>query len=136
MTEYPGDLQEEMEISEGFFSLFGPWSEHIEELEQVIDGPVSLVRARTMNGSIVVRSGDPAGVTIRAWKIVRGPMEGLAEVFAERVGAHRTQHGETVAAVRSLPGTAVGVLRLSSATRSVYRAKWISTSIRTMAVSM
>jgi hypothetical protein len=108
MSEYPGDLQEEMEISEGFFSLFGPWSEHIEELEQVIDGPVSLVRARTMNGSIVVRSGDQAGVTIRAWKIVRGPMEGLAEAFAERVKVHTERHGETVQLFALYPGLPLG----------------------------
>jgi hypothetical protein len=106
MTEYPGDFQDE--IRDGFLSLFGPWSEHIEELEQVVDGPVSLLRARTMNGSIVVRSGDQMGVTIRAWKVVRGPMEGLAESFSERVTVHTEQLGETVTLFAVYPGLPLG----------------------------
>jgi hypothetical protein len=106
MAAYPGDFQDE--IREGFLSLFGPWSEHIEELEQVLDGPVSLLRARTMNGSIVVRSGDQTGITLRAWKVVRGPMEGLAEVFAERVTVHTEQHGETVTLYTVYPGLPLG----------------------------
>ncbi len=106
MTDYQDEFQDE--IREGFLSLFGPWSEHIEELEHVIDGPVSLLRARTMNGSIVVRSGDQTGVTIRVWKIVRGPMEGLAEVFAERVVVHVEQHEDTVALFAVYPGLPLG----------------------------
>ncbi|MGC9468170.1 MAG: DUF4097 family beta strand repeat-containing protein [Anaerolineae bacterium] len=84
------------QLTQGLFSLFGPWSESVEELDWVFDGPVSLVRARTMNGSIVVRAANQRGATVRAWKTVRGPTEGLADAFRERVRVHVTQHGESL----------------------------------------
>lgn len=106
MTESLEDYQDE--IQQGLLSLFGAWSEHIEVLEQVIDGPVSLVRARTMNGSIVVRGGSQTYVTVKAWKVVRGPVEGLAEIFAERVAVDVERHGETVALYAVYPGLPLG----------------------------
>lgn len=106
MAESSDEYQEH--IRQGILSLFGPWSEHVEELEKVIDGPISLVRARTMNGSISVHSGSQRGVAVRVWKSVCGPAEGLADVLAERIVVHIEQQGETLSLFAAYPGLPLG----------------------------
>ncbi len=73
------------EISEGLLSLFGPWSEEVESLEWTFDGELTLLQARNMTGSIVVRGGDVDTIFISAVKTVRGPTEDAATHFARRV---------------------------------------------------
>jgi len=86
------------DITLGFLSIFGPWSEHMEQLEWTLPGPLTMLRARNSTGSISVRGIDPAeeisAVRVSALVTVRGPIIGLAEAFAERVRVHVTQHGE------------------------------------------
>jgi DUF4097 and DUF4098 domain-containing protein YvlB len=84
------------EITRGLLTLFGPWSEHVSEREWVLDGPLSVLRVRIVDGSVEVRGADQAGVTVRAETTVRGPMEGLAAAFADRVYKHVVKRGEAV----------------------------------------
>lgn len=99
------------EIVQNLFSLFGPWSEHMEQTTWSLEGPATLLKARTRNGSITVRSGDHEGITVVASTTVRGPTEGLAEAFAERVRVYVTQVEEAayVQAVYPAPPLATSV---------------------------
>lgn len=72
-------------IAEGMLSLFGPWSEHTEELDWSADGGLSLLKVRSLSGSITVRGADQEEITVRATKTVRAPRETAARAFAKRI---------------------------------------------------
>lgn len=72
-------------------SLFGPWSEHVEERSWTADGGLSLLKVRSLNGSIVVRGADQEEIMVRAVTTVRAPTEGAARQFARRVLVSRTR---------------------------------------------
>ena len=78
-------------IATGILSLFGPWSEHIEERTWTADGELDLLKVRSLNGTIFVHGGDQEEISIRAVKTVRGPSQGTAEEFARRVLIRRSQ---------------------------------------------
>lgn len=79
------------EVVQNLYSLFGPWSEHMEQTTWTLEPPTSLLKARTRNGSMTIRGGDHDRVTVVASTTVRGPTEGLAEAFAERIHPYVTQ---------------------------------------------
>lgn len=78
-------------VTAGMKSLFGPWSEHVEERIWTVDGDLGMLKVRSLNGGILVRGADQEELVVRAVKTVRGPTKEMAESFAPRVHIRKSQ---------------------------------------------
>jgi hypothetical protein len=105
-------------------SLFGAKVKYTEELDWTLDGAgVSLIKAKTENGSISLSGTDQDQVTVKAWKQVRAPTEAKAEEFAQEVQVHAERDGNAIRIYKEHPkppmGYSVSVRYEISAPRSV-----------------
>ncbi len=96
------------DIAHGLITLFGPWSEHVDEQEWAVEGPIGLLTVRTANGSIAIRGADQDGITATAWKTVRGPTLDMARYFAARVRMHMDHRGDNVSFYTLYPHPPLG----------------------------
>jgi DUF4097 and DUF4098 domain-containing protein YvlB len=70
----------------GAKAIFGMWAEVVREVERTVDaGGLRAVQVQASSGSIHYQGVDPSVVTVRAWVTVRGPSQGDAEEFAQRI---------------------------------------------------
>jgi DUF4097 and DUF4098 domain-containing protein YvlB len=77
-----------------FGQLLGMFGEHVEQLEETIDGAgLTVVEVDTKSGSIALRGADQGQVVVRAEKRVRGMSQEKAEAFAKEVAVHIEREG-------------------------------------------
>ena len=105
-------------------SLFGAGAEYSEQQDWTLDGAgVSLIKAQTDNGSILLRGSDQDQVTVHAWKKVRAPSEAAAEEFAQQVQVHVERNENEIHIYKEHPrppiGTSVAVRYEISSPRAV-----------------
>jgi DUF4097 and DUF4098 domain-containing protein YvlB len=69
-----------------FKQLFGILGEHVEELEEAVEGTdLAAVEVETKSGSIALRGTDQGQVVVHAEKRVRAPSQEKAKAFAQEV---------------------------------------------------
>ncbi|MGC9348787.1 MAG: DUF4097 family beta strand repeat-containing protein [Anaerolineae bacterium] len=92
-------------VARRLITLFGPWSQQVEQMAWTLEDPINLLKAHNVNGSISVHAANQNWVTVDAWKTVRAPSEGGAAAFARRVRVRLTQrkHGIYLHAVYPHP---------------------------------
>ena len=96
------------EIVFGLLSLFGAWSEHVDEQDWAFDGTVGLLTVRAVDGSIAIRRTDQDRVTVHARKTVRGPVAAMVEAFSARVRVHTDRTEESVSLYTLYPRPPLG----------------------------